>query len=200
MEEQPFKPPFLAEPLIQSEVAVLIIPQDGGADRSQVTADLVHTAGAQFQFQPGEFPRTKTTICGTSLSGRPPDLKLRFNGSGHRFRPARTDCEVLLLDARHGARPPDGFPAGENRRKKRRRFLAFGDQDDPGGVLIQAVYQQRPRGVFGGKDSVQGGPYPFPALHRKTGGLIQNDTPIIFKKYGNILQYNFPNIPISILA
>jgi hypothetical protein len=62
------------------------------------------------------------------------------------------------------------------------------------------MHQQGPWTVFGGKEGIQGRPYPFPALHRKTGGLIQDDTPIIFKKYGNILQFKFPNIPINILT
>jgi hypothetical protein len=61
------------------------------------------------------------------------------------------------------------------------------------------MHQQRPGGSLGGKEGVQGDPNTLPALDSETRRLIQDQAPVIFKKYLNMLQLIFPNIPIIIV-
>jgi hypothetical protein len=167
------------------------------AHGSQVTADLVHTAGTEFQLQAGKFPGSDTTVTSIGFPLNPADFEIRFYGSAWWFRTACAEDHVLFPDAegRGGV-----FPAGKDAGKKGCGGFTFGHQDDTGCVLVQAVYQQGPGEVFNGQEGIKGRPHPFPALYRKAGRLIQDYTLSILKEYGNIFHTKFPIIPIIIIS
>jgi hypothetical protein len=64
----------------------------------------------------------------------------------------------------------------------------LGDEDDPGGILVQAVYQEGRRGPFHSQEPVQTSADPPAPLNGKTRGLIQDDTIFVLVEDRNMLQ------------
>jgi hypothetical protein len=184
MKEEPPESPGPSQFPIQGEIPVFIVPQNRMPDEGQMPAYLVHTARPKFQFQKGKpVPTGQHPVTGLSIFALAPYLQFRSDTPFSRFRPSGAYGNVLLADC------PAPLPGKEGGKTNRSRS-GLGNEDDPGGILVQPVNQERPGRPFARKQRVQGNPHPFPALNRQTGRFIQNYTFVIFKQDGNTLQNN----------
>jgi hypothetical protein len=135
MEEEPFEPPGFPEFFIEGEIPVFVIPQDGIPQAGQVAADLVGTAGTQFQFQKGKpVPVFPQAVGGFRLLDAPFTHKILPNNPHGGIRLPGAEGEIELDDtpvwlprSKQGGKPGGGFPV-------------FRHHDKPGGILIKAVY------------------------------------------------------------
>jgi hypothetical protein len=167
-------------------------------------ADLVHTAGSQFQFQ----KRPRLAGAGSGFKELPAGFgffydavyhKVKANGTGRVFRAAGADCMVLFEGggglpqagrSEGGSLPPLmlSLPLAKEARKESGGFPVFGDQDAARRVLVEPVYQEGAGRVFPGQEAVKGDGYAFAALGRKAGGFIEHKAKRILVQQINPFQ------------
>jgi hypothetical protein len=194
IEQEPFEAPGFSQGLVQGKIPVFIIPQDRVADFSQMPTDLVHTAGVQFQFQKGKFPVSpKSPVPGPGRLFRPSDIQAVLNYPGGRGITGADGAVLLDTALAFGLSAP--FPGGKGRGPFPRKnggkpgggFPVFGNQDDPGGILVKPVYQKGAGRLEAGQKGVQGTAHPGPSLYRQSCRFIEDHTFFVFKKYRNIV-------------
>jgi hypothetical protein len=180
---------FLTKKPVQTEIAVLVVPQNRSSCHCKMAADLVHPAGTQFQFQEragftGAEAPAKQPEKGFRGPGFAPAFQIQADAPLFRLRIPRTAGKVALYQAVF-------FPCGKDSGKEGSRFPVFCHEYEPRGILIKPVRQVEGTAIFLFKKTIKRVLYPLPALNRKTGRFIEHETEIIFKKYFQILQF-FP--------
>lgn len=172
VEEQPLERTFLPEALVEREIAVFVVAEDGMADARQVHADLVHASGAELELEQRKGgPGSADPITGKGFLV----AAFRSNGVGDRScrggRSAGADRQI-------------GFRKGTPRKEAReasRRVFGLGDQKQAGGIFIQAMDEERPGPEPELEQIVDGRRNAFAALHGQPCGLVDDDDFVILE-------------------
>ena len=173
-----------------SAPSIHVVAHDRMADRREMNADLMSPSGMEMRTK--KVPRVEPGKAYEVGLGRP-----TFIDDCHAL-PVSWITSYRLVDRHavagemtpcHHCVPPDDTPGGYGRAQQTVRAIRLGDDQQPGGLLVEAVDHTRPLGLsLGGKcapaaqQRVYEGPAPVPrrGMNDHTGGLVHHQQGLVF--------------------
>jgi hypothetical protein len=191
VQEQP-PHPLLSQPVVQVEVAVLVVAEQRMAGVRQVHADLVRAAGKQPYFQETELRR--------AFQG------LHLGGGGHAaclHAHAALALRIDILMERVAQRPAVHLARGERQvdlldlavaqhaMQLDQRAAFLGDDQQPRGVPVEPVGELQDLGLraAGAQSLDHAEAHAAAAVHRHAGGLVDHQHGGVFvgdRKFGRL--------------